>query len=588
MFLQRIDRWSLMRSFLLVVILVPCAFAQSTELVSLSTAGVPGNGHSTEPVIAADARFVAFTSAATNLVGGDTNWWTDVFVHDRQLRTTEMVSVALGGVPADGHSAGPSISGDGRFIAFFSKATNLVAGDTNGTDDIFVRDRVAGVTTRVSVAQDGSQAVGLSGDPMISANGRFVVFWSWAENLVPGDSNHEPDIFTHDLITASTELISVSTAGAQANSNSIWPSISADGRMVAFQTSATNLAPNTATVYSDLIVRDRQLGITSLINVAIDGMAANANSYLPIVSPDGRWVVFNSSANNLVTNDTNFWTDAFVRDLSNGTTELVSLSSGGTQVDDHCGGGAISLDGRFVLLGTWSANLVLGDTNTASDAFMRDRLHGTTERVSLDGNGGQGQYHSGAGSMTPDSRFVAIESQSVLAAADTNLVRDAYVRDRGLPSSPELCLGDGSATPCPCGVGLEGRGCPNSVDAHGARLAVNGASDTSADTLLLIGSGMPDSVALYFQGTGAVGSGAGSVFGDGLRCAGGTITRIATRFNFGGVSQYPEPGDLPVSVSGWIGGPCLRTYQIWYRDAATYCTASTFNLSNGRVVTWMP
>ncbi len=150
-----------------------------------------------------------------------------------------------------------------------------------------------------------------------------------------------------------------------------------------------------------------------------------------------------------------------------------------------------------------------------------------------------------------------------------------------------LCAGDGSGTPCPCGnSGGAGRGCASSVEANGALLTASGTASVGSDTLILLGSGMPDSSALYFQGTTAAAGGAGAVFGDGLRCAGGSVKRLGTQTNVAGASQYPDVGDAPVSVQGTVAPGDVRVYQVWYRNAATFCTADTFNLTNGLQLTW--
>jgi hypothetical protein len=155
---------------------------------------------------------------------------------------------------------------------------------------------------------------------------------------------------------------------------------------------------------------------------------------------------------------------------------------------------------------------------------------------------------------------------------------------------PTYCAGDGTATPCPCGnAGAPGNGCANSIDANGGHIGATGGASLANDTLVLAGSGMPDSSALYFQGTGQANGGLGLVFGDGLRCAGGSIVRLVTRANVAGASQYPGPGDPPVSVRGLVpAGGGVRTYQIWYRNAAAYCTPDTFNLTNAVEVSWQP
>jgi hypothetical protein len=154
---------------------------------------------------------------------------------------------------------------------------------------------------------------------------------------------------------------------------------------------------------------------------------------------------------------------------------------------------------------------------------------------------------------------------------------------------PGYCFGDGSGTPCPCGnAGLAGNGCASSVNANGANLAATGVPSIANDTLVLHGTGMPSSSALYFQGTTQVSAGAGTVFGDGLRCAGGSIIRLKTKTNVSGSSQYPSGADPSVSVRGQCAAGNVRTYQVWYRNAAAFCTPSTFNLTNGLSVTWAP
>ncbi len=225
------------------------AGAGTTTRVSVDSAGGQANDFSgaapsisVDTSISADGRFVVFQSDATNLVAGDTNGASDVFVHDRQTGTTTRVSVDSAGHEATGlypASGDPAISADGRFVAFDSNATNLVAGDTNSAYDIFVHDRQTGTTTRVSVDSAGNQANGY--DPSLSADGRFVAFTSGASNLVAGDTNGASDVFVHDRQTGTTTRVSVDSAGWQAYSFSHLPSISADGRFVAFASNATNL-----------------------------------------------------------------------------------------------------------------------------------------------------------------------------------------------------------------------------------------------------------------------------------------------------------------------------------------------------------
>src|SRR5437016_8015596 len=250
------------------------ADAQTTERVSVASGGTEGNGASLSSALSADGRFVAFVSAATDLVAADTNGVSDVFVHDRQTGATERVSVASGGAEGNGSSGligfafPPALSADGRFIAFVSFATNLVAGDTNGATDVFVHDRQTGTTERVSVASGGTQSNAASLGSALSADGRFVAFQSDATNLVAGDTNGATDVFVRDRQTGMTERVSVASDGTQANNVSSYPALSADGRFVAFESDATNLVAGDTNGATDVFVHDRQTGATERVSAA--------------------------------------------------------------------------------------------------------------------------------------------------------------------------------------------------------------------------------------------------------------------------------------------------------------------------------
>jgi Tol biopolymer transport system component len=260
---------------------------------------------------------VAFESHATNLVPGDTNNAHDVFVRDREAGPIERVPLAADGGRANGESYSPSLSADGRFVAFESYATDLVPGDTNGQRDIFVRDRQAGTTERVSLTADGAQAGGNSTSLSLSADGRFVAFVS-GDNLVPGDTNGVTDVFVRDRQAGVTERVSVGAGGAQADEASSLPSLSADGRLVAFVSDAANLVPGDTNGQRDIFVRDRQAGTTERVSLTADGAQAggatgsSSRSLSPSLSADGRFVTFDSVAANLVPGDTNNAPDVFV------------------------------------------------------------------------------------------------------------------------------------------------------------------------------------------------------------------------------------------------------------------------------------
>jgi Tol biopolymer transport system component len=412
-----------------------------TVRVSVSSAGVQGNDVSFSAAVSADGRYVAFSSAAGNLVAGDTNGVVDVFVRDLGTGTTRRVSVSSAGVQGNGGSGvgfpGVVISADGRYVAFVSTASNLVAGDTNGVEDIFVRDVVAGTTRRVSVASGGAQAtcgqVTCSEAPAISADGRFVAFFSFASNLVAGDTNGAPDVFVRNLAAGTTGRVSVSSGrGVQGNGASEYgTAISADGRFVAFGSSASNLVVGDTNRQADVFVRDRAMARTGRVSVASGrGVQGNGDSSLPAISADGRFVVFSSSASNLVVGDTNRSSDVFVRDRAKATTRRVSLSSAGVQGNGNSGFNvAISADGRFVTFDSHASNLVAGDTNLYTDIFLRDRTTGITQRVSVSSTGLQAGGPSGDPAISADGHYIAFGSNAGnLVASDTNSVADVFVR----------------------------------------------------------------------------------------------------------------------------------------------------------------
>jgi len=386
---NQVSRAQFLLVFIFFVLILTLSYAVPNELsassssISNMSTVVQGNDLSTWPSISADGRYVTFGSLATNLVSDDTNNTYDVFVHDRQTGETTRVSVASDGSQANNGANVPSISADGRYVAFESNATNLVNGEPNNLRDIYVHDRQTGETTRVSVASDDSQADNGSSWPSISADGRYVVFLSNATNLVSGDTNNTYDIFVHDRQTGETTRVSVASDGSQAYNGSYWPSISADGRYVAFPSNATNLVSGDTNNQKDIFVHDRQTGETTRVSVASDGSQANNTSDHPTISADGRYVTFHSWATNLVGGDTNNKVDIFVHDRQTGETTRVSVASDGTQADTESYLPSISADGRYVAFESFATNLVDNDTNNYPDIFVHDREAGDTTRVSI-------------------------------------------------------------------------------------------------------------------------------------------------------------------------------------------------------------
>ncbi|MEX1193482.1 MAG: calcium-binding protein [Dehalococcoidia bacterium] len=402
--------------------------------MSVDSAGNQGDADSGftlfPPSVSADGRYVAFSSGATNLVPTDTNENFDVFVHDRETGSTERVSVDSAGTQANSYSINPSLSADGRYVAFDSVATNLVTEDDNGKSDVFVHDRQTGATQRVSVDVSGTQGDDGSFQPAISADGRYVAFGSSATNLVPSDTNVSNDVFIHDRQAGTTQRVSVDSAGNQGGDASAVPAISADGRFVVFHSFASNLVPDDD-ILVDVFIHDTQTGSTDLVSAASPNNQGNGGvSANPAVSGDGRFVAFDADAADLVPEDTNGKSDVFVRDLQAGTTERVSVDSSGNQANGVSINATISADGRYVAFQSFADNFVPGDT-TLLDVFVHDRQTGVTELVSVGIADTQADGASDNASISGDGRYVAFQSGATnLVAEDTNGALDVFVRDR--------------------------------------------------------------------------------------------------------------------------------------------------------------
>ena len=403
----------------------------ATSRVSVSSGGTQGNVASYASAVSWDGRYVAFASGASNLVAGDTNGAQDVFVRDTTTGVTTRVSVATGATESNGASDVPAVSWDGRYVVFHSDATNLVAGDTNGKTDVFVHDRDTGATSRVSVAGDATQGDSWSYSGALSEDGRHVVFYSAASNLVAGDTNGYQDVFVHDRDTGVTSRASVATDGTEGDSNSYSPVVSGDGRYVAFSSEAMNfLADDVNWDSSDVFVHDRVTGVTSLVSVASDGTQGDGSSDRSSITRDGRHVAFHSYASNLVPGDANGESDVFVHDTTTGTTTRVSVPSGGGEAGGSSSDPVISGAGRYVAFSSNASNLVAGDTNGQRDVFLHDRDTGVTTRVSQGSFGAQGDAMSYWAAMSANGRHVAFTSQATnLVTGDTNSVQDVFVHD---------------------------------------------------------------------------------------------------------------------------------------------------------------
>lgn len=400
-----------------------------TVRASVATGGGQGNGMSETAALSSNGRVVAFHSAANNLVPGDTNGAADVFVRNLVTARTERVSVNSVGVQGNSTSLDPALSANGRFVTFYSYASNLAPGDTNGFADVFVHDRWNGTTTRVSVDSNGAQANHESRYGSISGDGRKVVFESSASNLVQDDTNDRNDTFLRDLWSGTTVRVSVTTSGVQGNGYSdALGSISAGGGFVVFQSTASNFAPGDTNSTYDVFVRDLAAGTTECVSVTPAGSPGNGRSFGAGISGDGRWVVFESLSSNLVAGDTNGTNDIFLRDRTAGSTVRISVGPGGVQANGQSDWPTMSDDGTVVAFESGASNLVPGDSNFVRDVFVRDLLSGTNEFASVRSNGAQGHAMSQWAALSADGRTVAFHSLAALVPGDTNARHDVLVR----------------------------------------------------------------------------------------------------------------------------------------------------------------
>jgi Tol biopolymer transport system component len=379
---------------------------------------------------------VAFLSDAANLVAGDTNGATDVFVHGLQTGVTTRVSTAMTGAEADSGSNDwdvPAVSADGAFVAFASGASNLVPGVANGQSHIYVREIKTGAMVCASVDPGGLPGNGNSFAPSLSADGRIVAFSSYASNLAAGDTDALVDVFVRNLETGQTTRVSVAPDGSAADGDSGCASLSGNGLCVAFPSNASNLVASDTNDTTDIFVRDLQAGVTTLVSVASDGSLGNGwSDYTPAISQDGSVVVFLSDASNLADLDTNEAPDVFVHDRRTGATARASVASTGAEANDASYSPSVSASGRYVTYASNASNLASGDTNGAADVFVRDMLLSKTALVSIGtdaapGNGASGPFYPPA--ISADGRTVAFQSwASGLVAGDTNGAADVFAR----------------------------------------------------------------------------------------------------------------------------------------------------------------
>lgn len=389
---------------------------------------VEPNGGSVRPSISADGRRVAFESLATNWVTGDCGTGSRIIVFDRQTRRAECASGALHGQPANGLSHFASISGDGEVVVFASLASNLTAGDTNGVSDVFCRDLAANRTICVSQGIDGATADGPSFRPRISLDGRYVVFQSAATNLVADDTNCVADIFLFDRRTSTMERVSIAADGQQADLASSEASVSADGRRIAFVSHATNLVPGDANGKPDVFVRDRAAGRTWRASQGPGPRQADNYSSAPRLSADGSRLVFESWASNLVESDANGRADLFLCDLASGGLRGLTVGPDSLQSDEQSHLPDISGDGRRIAFFSFAGNLAAGSSSLIGNVYLLDMADGAVRRLSESSSGRESGADSDQPSISADGLWVAFASKAAdLTPDDANKKVDVFV-----------------------------------------------------------------------------------------------------------------------------------------------------------------
>lgn len=407
------------------------AVAQVTERVSVATNGTPSNGASTQSAICADGRFVVFKSKGGNLASPTVgNSYNDVYLRDRAFGTTTRLTVAPDGSPREpvqDNEDRVSISADGRYVTFASRSNNLVPNDRNITSDIFVRDVWAGSTRLVSITPDGTQSNGDCGWPQLSADGRYIVFTSMGTTLSP--DHHFEDVYWRDLQTGEMRLVSAETTETVGHRNAWAGSISGDGRFVAYWSS---VYPAVETqLRSDLFLKDMQTGLITKVTRGVNGEGADAvSSDQPALSADGRLLVFDTPASNLVPEDGDNYVDVFLYDRSTDQLRLVSIADEATGTTAHGSWASLSADGRFI------AN------SSLYQVYVRNLATGASRRVNVSSDGIAGNASAGLASLSADGTFVSFFSRATnLVPNDINGVYDVFVHGPAY-GSPPLTMAD--------------------------------------------------------------------------------------------------------------------------------------------------
>lgn len=425
------------------------SYSMPLERVSVTSSGQQATGLSSygwsgsfAPAVSSDGRFVVFESFASNLVSGDTNETSDIFLHDRDTGTTASLSISLQGLGGSGGGY-PAISSNGRYVVFESDSDSLVPNDTNDGGDVFLYDAMNTTLERVSVTTAGGQALfhpeawpgfRCNTQPAVSADGNVITFMSFAVNLVEGDTNSKPDIYLRDRVNSTTERVSVSSGGQQGLGGmglTQSPSVSGDGQRIVFQSDFDNLVPNDTNDAADIFLRDRTAGTTTRISVSstgqqatIDGMHNYDSTRSPYISRNGQVVAFLSGATNLTVDNPDTCLNIYIRDLTAGTTERICglpALSGGYSGDIS----AVSGDGRYVGFNT-NDNILVTDTDNYQDEYIYDRELESVHCITCTGLPILNQQTIAYGGFFADFGYVFSSAKAGLVDFDTNGASDVF------------------------------------------------------------------------------------------------------------------------------------------------------------------
>jgi Tol biopolymer transport system component len=381
-----------------------------TRLVSVAADGGAANGAADRPQISGDGRYVTFDSDATNLTTGTPTVVRRVYRRDLASGTTQVVSASSTGRAAGAWSSFSWPSDDGHLVAFVSDDLSLAA-TTAAARSVYVRDLSAARTELVSVSSTGRPGNGASSRPMMSPDGRFVAFSSFSSNLSPAGGNGQEQVYLRDRVAGTTRLVSVAAGGGLGNNRSYRGMVSADGRFVAFSSFATNLTAGADPAVESIFVRDLVAGTTTRVTVRPDGRPAPLGGSRPYLSPNGRYVVFNSY-DPLVPSDTDTRDDVYVYDRATGAMERQSTAVGGGGPNSDSLRGFVTDDGTRSVFNSYATNLTVNDRNSAGDVFLRDRTSGTTKLLSVSWYGGGADAESYRPVTSNDGSVVAYLSRA--------------------------------------------------------------------------------------------------------------------------------------------------------------------------------